>query len=121
MTDPRDCGHYQLALYFSYTSKLCWFYELLLPRPDICVNINNTVIYLATKTVKHLTGTTLPASVVLHIIATHAGNNVLPVCSVIQCLTRLPEAIEVKLLRKSKNGTMGEEREEEGKRRTGMK
>ncbi len=42
-------------------------------------------------------------------------------CSVIQCLTLLPEAIEVKLLRKSKNRTTGEEREEKGKGRAGMK
>lgn len=42
-------------------------------------------------------------------------------CSVIQCLTQLPEAIEVKLLRKSKNRRTGGEKEKKGKGRAGMK
>lgn len=39
----------------------------------------------------------------------------LPVGSVLQRLTRLPGAIEVKLLRKSENRTAAEEREGKGK------
>lgn len=45
----------------------------------------------------------------------------MPVCSVIQCLTQLPETVEVKLLGKSKSRMTGEKREGKGKGRAGMK
>ena len=53
--------------------------------------------------------------------AVFSARSQVPVCPVKQCFTQLPGAIEVKLLRKSKNGTTGGEREDEGKGRAGMK